>query len=185
MSSLPKHPYLAEIESLRETIDALKARLACRADTQDCVMDERPDREPCNEKNCRYVAMEVGRRRDAETIARLEERVAELYRAQTSRILSARSTEHDIATLQETIARLREALEPFAEASKWYDRYYCTGDVVLWQSRYGISVGLTVDDLWRARAALATAAADGLMADKFQSNDGAQCDDCPHGADGP
>ncbi len=49
--------------------------------------------------------------RDAETIARLEERVAELYRAQKNRILSVKSTEHDIGTLRETIARLRKGLE--------------------------------------------------------------------------
>ncbi len=58
------------------TIDTLKARLDCRADTQDCVMDERPDGEPCNETNCRYVAMEVARRRDAETIASLRAEIA-------------------------------------------------------------------------------------------------------------
>lgn len=55
----------------------------------------------------------------------------------------------------EKIARLRKALQPFAEAAKWFDRDYCTGDVVLWQSRYGISVILKVDHLWAARAALA------------------------------
>jgi hypothetical protein len=52
------------------------------------------------------------------------------------------------------IARLRKALEPFAEAAGWYDRDYCTGDVVLWQSRHSISVILKVDDLWNARDAL-------------------------------
>lgn len=46
------------------------ARRACRADTGDCIMDESPA-VPCDEKNCRYVAMETARRQDAETIARL------------------------------------------------------------------------------------------------------------------
>jgi len=55
----------------------------------------------------------------------------------------------------EQIARLRKTLEPFAEAARWYDRDYCTEDVVLWQSRYGISVSLKVDHLWAARTALA------------------------------
>ncbi len=56
--------------------------------------------------------------RDAETIARLEERVAELYRAQKNRILSVKSTEYDIGTLQETIARLRRCLAFFASVIK-------------------------------------------------------------------
>jgi hypothetical protein len=57
------------------------------------------------------------------------------------------------------LAAARRVIEPFAEAARWYDRDYCTGDVVLWQSRYGISVSLKVDHLWAARAFL-----DGLEA---------------------
>jgi regulator of replication initiation timing len=49
-------------------LDKLNARVACQRDTDNCVMDER-----CNETNCRYVAMEIARRCDAEEIARFRE----------------------------------------------------------------------------------------------------------------
>ena len=45
---------LAEAERER---DGLRARLACRADTDQCVMDEDAPDVPCNDKNCRYVAI--------------------------------------------------------------------------------------------------------------------------------
>jgi chromosome segregation ATPase len=62
-------------------------------------------------------AMEVAASLDAEEIARLQERISELYRGQKNQILSAKSVEYDIGTLQEEIARLREAAEWFISAS--------------------------------------------------------------------
>jgi hypothetical protein len=67
---------------------------------------------------------------------------AQQYRAEAC--ARAERAESDVASAWRVI-------EPFAEAARWYDRDYCTGDVVLWQSRYGISVSLKVDHLWAAR----------------------------------
>jgi chromosome segregation ATPase len=61
-------------------------------------------------------AMEVAASLDAEEIARLQERISELYRGQKNQILSAKSVEYDIGTLQEEIARLRELLDNVIEA---------------------------------------------------------------------
>lgn len=69
---------LAEAERER---NLLRAQLACRADTDQCVMDEEPEI-PCDEKNCRYVQI-VSRaeRAEADLAGFINQRDADLAAA--------------------------------------------------------------------------------------------------------